>query len=329
MWPSMQAMPALSISPSFNTFSSEEYAEISAKLSEDFGGKLNFNFAGTQTEKILDEESSKDEKPPEAQDQAEGGEEEEEEDDDDDDEDYEFSFVSADPDAPPINAEDIFQNGQIRPMFPIFNRDLLFAGGYDGDSKSSYDTTYLRSPLRKLFVEEGDHPSTSSESDELGGVPDGTYCAWSGKVVEASSAVCEKSNSTGFSKRWRFRDLVKRSNSDGRDAFVFLNPTPMSKNPNQRNENVEKTEKIEKSAKEERGEVSTERRSSNEVKVISGKVKKKGVKGETASSAHEMHYVRNRALKEVNRRRSYLPYRQDLVGFFTNVNGLSRNVHPF
>ena len=63
-----------------------------------------------------------------------------------------------------------------------------------------------------------------------------------------------------------------------------------------------------------------------------GKVinKKGGVKGKTVSlSAHEV-YMRNRGSQEVDRRRSYLPYRPELVGFFTNVNGgLRRNVHPF
>jgi hypothetical protein len=33
--------------------------------------------------------------------------------------------------------------------------------------------------------------------------------------------------------------------------------------------------------------------------------------------------------KEGDKRRSYLPYRPDLVGFMSNVKGVGRNIHPF
>ena len=75
-----------------------------------------------------------------------------------------FSFSCTNPDGSPISADDVFVNGQIWPIFPIFNRDLLFSGSYDGDLKSRVDSLSLRSSLRKLFVE------LASESDELEGV---------------------------------------------------------------------------------------------------------------------------------------------------------------
>lgn len=299
--------------PTLNCYSATEYAEISAKLEDDFIGKL----------KVKDESSDNlvEEKHPELHDD---GDEEEGSDEDDDDDDYEFSFFCTDPDGSPISAEEIFQNGQIRPIFPLFNRDLLFAGGNDGDLKSSNNdsSSSLRPPMVKYFVEE--HASTSSaDTDDVDEVALGEFCAWSGKAVEASPDVCKKSNSTGFSRLRRFRDLLHRSHSDGKDAFVFLDPTERIRKMNQANESkIEKTEKVEKSVK-----VSTESKSSGEAKVA-GK-KGKGGKGKKALSAHEMHYLRNRELKVGDRRKSYLPYRQDLVGFFTNVNGLSRNVHPF
>nr|POE80425.1 hypothetical protein CFP56_10642 [Quercus suber] len=57
------------------------------------------------------------------------------------------------------------------------------------------------------FVEERDGSSSSaSESDEL----------------EASPELWKKSNSTGFSKLWRFRELVHRSNSDGKERGLAL-----------------------------------------------------------------------------------------------------------
>ncbi|KAL1565630.1 hypothetical protein AAHA92_07818 [Salvia divinorum] len=180
-------------------------------------------------------------------------------------EEYEFSFICGGANTSPIAAEDAFINGQIKPVFPSINRDLLF-----------HDNLPMRPPV-KVFVETAED-ATSSASENA--------CDWSDrKAVEssASTEVCRKSNSTGFSKIWRFKDLLGRSNSDGRDAFVFLN-------------------------------------NAAEVKV--------GGKGKKVSSAHEV-YLKSKAKGE-ERRRSYLPYRPELMGFFTNVNGgLTKNVHPF
>lgn len=222
----------------------------------------------------------------------------------DEDGEFEFTFACGNPDGSPVAADTVFENGWIRPVYPIFDRELLFA---DGDG--------LRSPLRKVFVEgrgSGSASSSSSdEGDELAGVAEGTYCVWRGKTVEegveASPEGCRKSNSTGFSKLWRFKELGRRSSSDGKDAFVFLNP-------------------------KRRGKEEGEMEGGKKVATTS----KGGKKGQaaagpaaagTAEAAQEKHYVKARAAREGVRRKSYLPYKQ--VGFFTNVNGMSRNVHPF
>ena len=58
-----------------------------------------------------------------------------------------------------------------------------------------------------FFVEERDGSSSSaSKSDEL----------------EASLELWKNSNSTGFSKQWRFRELVHRSDSDGKERSLAL-----------------------------------------------------------------------------------------------------------
>ncbi|WMV28806.1 hypothetical protein MTR67_022191 [Solanum verrucosum] len=228
-------------------------------------------------------------------------EEEEVEDDDDDNEEEEFSFACG-IDAPPIAADEMFYNGQIRPLFPLFNQNLLL-------SDEDLEALKEQLPIRP--------PATSSE--EIAG----PFCEWSkNKAIEATRdnpEVCKKSNSTGFSKLWRFKDFLHRSNSDGRDTFVFLNPTtPAAKV-------AEKVvRKDETTTSEKKKEIS------GEVKVI-GKVTKKTkkvVKKSEGVLAHEA-YMKSKAKAE-DRRRSYLPYRPELVGFFTNVNGgLTKNVHPF
>ncbi|KAM7506623.1 hypothetical protein LguiA_017076 [Lonicera macranthoides] len=260
----MQESNDLSSCPSFNTYYCDRLADIAAKVTEEFpfdDSQLNEDDATLVH---------------------------------DDNDDFEFSMVRVDPDD--SAGEIIYENGQFGPIFPIFDRDLL------EDRKPNDDISDIRIPLKKLFLEDREPPSSSSsEADELESVAPGTYCVWRPKAVEPSPSRCNKSRSTGStSKRWRFRDLLRRSNSDGKDSFVFLTP----KN------------------RELKAEDSKERRKSVDAGKLAGKVNTK-VTGERASaSAHEAFYVRNRAMKEGDKRKSYLPYKQDLVGFFANVNGL-------
>jgi hypothetical protein len=207
----------------------------------------------------------------------------------DDGEDFSFAFMNQD--GSPISAEVAFQNGQIRPIFPVFGRDLsdlILAGddvsGY-GDSKSL--------PIKKVFVESEAAASTSE--------PAGPFCEWRQKTVqETSPDRCKKSNSTGFSKLRRIREIVLKSNSDGKDAFVFLH-----------NAGGDTATASDITAATTGGEKQKEK--------ITRKKKKEETTPLTA-------YMKSKA-KENDRRKSYLPYKQ--IGFFTSVNGLSRNVHPF
>lgn len=331
----MQASSVLPLSPNFKFYGfPKDYAEISSKMAEDFGEKLKIGGSERELKEEEEEElglesanlEEKEDFDDEEEEEQEVEDEEEEEQGVEDAEEEEFSFVCTNPDGSPISADDIFQNGQIRPIFPIFDRSLLFSDGEDGDSSKASDVSSLRPPLKKLFVEAREPPSSSSssEADELEGVQPGTYCEWSKKAVDASPELRKKSNSTGFSRLWHFRDLVVRSHSDGKDAFVFLNPN--SARAKQSVEAVKKMAKAEKNEKPEKEKKVAAAAASGEATV---KTKAKTNRGETTSSAHERHYVRNRARKEEDRRRSYLPYRPGLVGFFTNANGLSRNVHPF
>ncbi|XP_065875804.1 uncharacterized protein [Euphorbia lathyris] len=237
-------------------------SSVTGKFEEDFRLKLNVN------------DDRVEEKIPIEDDDEEVGEEEEE-----------FSFVCTNPDGSPISADDIFQDGQILPFYPLFDKDL-------------------RQQLEKVFVEErdGDCGSSVSSSEDT----EGLYCPWTKKAVEESEKACRKSNSTGFSKLRRFRELIHRSRSDGKDAFVFLrhdHHNHHSRNPDSSviatatmsNKPANKVEKSEN--------------------VTEGKSSKKPPR-----SAHERLYVQNRATKEEHKRKTYLPYR---VGFFTT------NVHPY
>lgn len=245
----------------------------------------------------------------ELEEEVEGGDEEEDD----------FSFACMNPDGSPIAADAVFQNGQIRPTFPLFDRSLLYDVEENERRAVSAESATVR-PLRKLFVEE-----ENSKEEE----PTGPYCEWkSAKTVkEVAPPACKKSNSTGFSKLWRFRELVTRSNSDGRDAFVFLNgdnisdkeksKSSSSSSSSASNGKTEKSRKHEKAASEVKMGKSVE------------KVKIREVKADTVSSAYERHYVKNREMREGVKRKTYSPYKPELFGFFTNVNGMSKNVHPY
>uniref|UniRef100_M1CYA7 Uncharacterized protein n=1 Tax=Solanum tuberosum TaxID=4113 RepID=M1CYA7_SOLTU len=217
-------------------------------------------------------------------------------------EDFEFSLVSEKPDN---SIAEFIYDGQTKfqqPIFPLFNRDLLLS---DSDLKDVDKSILI--PLKKLFLEKSES-SASSEAEELETIPAGTYCMWKPKISEPSPGKCKKSKSTGFvSKRWpRIRHMLRRSNSEGKeeDSFVFLLRKAKSKN-------------------------------SSEVVKTAGKLKQTktsgGEKGLPAAAASQqaLYYVRNRADKEAdkNKRKSYLPYRKELVGFF--AIDLSRNYRPF
>ncbi|XVF60293.1 hypothetical protein PTKIN_Ptkin08bG0033800 [Pterospermum kingtungense] len=230
--------------------------------------------------------------------------------------DEEFEFVSTLRESPTPS------------LFPIFNRDLFFncdeeEGGDDVEES-------IRIPLRNLFIGDGDLPSSSSSSevDELEGVPTKTYCVWKPKQsAESSPNRCRKSNSTGssYSKRWRIiKDLLKRSNSDGKvssSSFLFLN---FDKNNTTEKKNAEKLSERTATATVTPAAATVKKRIEGEL--VQAKKMKRSVE---KASAHELFYVRNKVLKEGDKRRSYLPYRQDLVGIFANVNGLGRTLPPF
>lgn len=206
------------------------------------------------------------------------------------------------------------------PVFPVFDRDLLL--NYENESNNQRNgpedvtSAAVRLPLKNMFIDERDPPS-SSEEDELDEVSPGNFCVWlpqrssPSPSASPSQSICKKSNSTGSSSklRWRLRDLLhlRRCSSDGKESLIFLNPDHRHHNNNNINLGRKKEEKMDKG------------------KIVAAKAGK----GKEKASAHEMFYVRNKALKEGDKRKSYLPYRQGLFGFFANLNGLGSNFPPF
>ncbi|KAJ0254094.1 hypothetical protein HA466_0116560 [Hirschfeldia incana] len=193
-------------------------------------------------------------------------------------------------------------------VFPVFDQTLLS------------EPEAVATPLKDLLLRErNDQPppvaySSSSEDeeeeDDLDTIPSEMYCPWTParSAAEMSpSGGCRKSKSTGSSstlswskRRWRIRDLLKRSRSDGKQSLTFLDSSHSTNNTNEPSPSVPspKTTTLKKKEKEK-------------------------------VSAHEKFYLRNKAMKEEDKKRSYLPYKQDLVGLFSNVSRFSKTFPPF
>ncbi|XP_031107279.1 uncharacterized protein LOC116011971 [Ipomoea triloba] len=267
------------VCPSFNSYSSNRLPEIAAKISDEF---------------------------------KRGSSEKEEHGND------EFEFTLAE------DPEFVY-DGQSGQFFPVFNRDLTVING-DFSGQGGHDDEVDRSiciALSKCSIDEKeldrDLPpppspspsSSSSSSDELESAPPGTYCLWRPRLKETPQNRCKKSSSTGSTsfKQWKLRDLLRRSNSEGKDNFVFITP--------------------------KKGGKSEGNHQSGKVLKLTGKSKAKQITGgdkvgrPPSMAAHEEFYVRSRAAKETSKRKSYLPYRQDLLGFFANVNALGRTLPSF
>ncbi|KAI3713220.1 hypothetical protein L1987_71796 [Smallanthus sonchifolius] len=56
-------------------------------------------------------------------------------------------------------------------------------------------------------------------------------------------------------------------------------------------------------------------------------VLKVGGRCKAQTPVHEQFYVQRRAENEVGKKKSYLPYRKDLLGLFANVNGMGKMLH--
>ncbi|KAF6157386.1 hypothetical protein GIB67_004324 [Kingdonia uniflora] len=298
----MQGNSILLISPSFNSHSSKtKFEETADKVVEEFS-ELNLDEFGLDSEVISSTHGSpvNHHHHHDHHDYTDEDEEEEEEDDDD----FEFSCACDDHEVITLTADEIFSNGQIRPIYPIFNRDLE-----DDSFVSSNTSSPTRFPIDKFFNDE--RLSTTSSNSTA---PAQTYCILKPRTdLLASPEIGKKSTSTGTSKRWRLRDLIHRSNSDSKETLVFL----------ARSNTCSKSKKMREEAAKNKKQVPKVPKVPKEIKYSNEKTKT------VEKSAHEKHYVKNREMKEGQRRRSYLPYKTQLFGFVASVNGLSKNLNPF
>ncbi|KAH6758333.1 hypothetical protein C2S51_018568 [Perilla frutescens var. frutescens] len=269
----MQTNTVLSLSPSFSSYSNSKIAEIAARTVDEF-----------------DSDEFSDESDLEERENSVGEDEEE----------FEFAIAARDSEFPSqTSADEIFQNGKIRPVYSVFNREFLLGRvkfQNQNEKKNSVRDSVspkIRLPLRKLFLEERETTiatslSSSTEGDKLDGVPVVNYCVWPPKAaaVAEEEGRCKKSSSARCnSKRWKLRDFLHRSNSNGSENNFVVSK-----------ENEKKF---------------------TDTPADGGKVK----------PAAPLPSPCN--LNGGEKQRSYLSYRHDLAGFFGDVNALRKKLESF
>ncbi|KAL3655370.1 hypothetical protein CASFOL_001156 [Castilleja foliolosa] len=202
----MQAGQEISLSPSFNSFSDGKLAGIAARVvdeldSDEFHGDFNFERRGNSVDQGEPGGASNNHNPEYS---------------DVDDDDFDFAFVIRDSDpSSQIPADEIFQNGKIRPVNQLFGKNEN-AKEINGDRDSNSDRRpRVRHPLSSLFIEETETTrmttspsSSSSEADEMdreAGVE-----GWWKKSASAGDS----------SKRWKLKSLLPWSHSYGsKDSY--------------------------------------------------------------------------------------------------------------
>lgn len=207
-------------------------------------------------------------------------------------EEQEFSFPGANFQGIRIFADDLFENGKLRTLLPHFDQSLFYT------STPNNVASHIRPPLKKIFINNSISPQLRSDGNSKETQNEFLENITLVEMLE-SKEHCKKSNSTGSSNLWRFRqNMDLRCNSDNRDSLVILNSSVPKNHVKTKVESI-----VIKKRKEEQPK--------------------------KALSTYEKLYLTNKKRKGSNKQRSFLPYKHQLFGFFTNMNGLSRNLHPF
>lgn len=215
---------------------------------------------------------------------------------------FEFPFVCRDsPAGTAAPADELFADGRIRAFYPVFGR------GGSGSCCTALPAAppRVRGQLGRLFQEEtrersssasftaSSGPATDDEDGGLDGAAPGSYCVWRpGPSASASPSPPPPRKSGSTGSMARWRRIS--------DLVVG------------RSHSDGRDKFLFLAAAPRRGP----------------KDKEHAATAPPAVAAHQMAAYLARGVPP---RRTFLPYREELVGFFANVNGISRSHHrpPF
>ncbi|KAG5567808.1 hypothetical protein RHGRI_003101 [Rhododendron griersonianum] len=270
-----------------------------------------------------------------------------------------------------MSADELFLNGQIRPMklsshlqtlAPVLDLEVedeqdkqnsnIIKDSYCENRQDSvtrerdlcsrsislHRKTRSMSRLRteQLFWQD-DNAFESKQADEnkKGGTPP------IDTTLSGSSSSSRSSSSGGNSKKWIFlKDLLHRSKSEGggnnKDKFwpsITFSPVKEKKLASSSISPFSFSSRDDK----DKNRMHTEKHKGNKQVRMKNGVAAKPANGGMAkrASAHELHYTANRAQAEEMKKRTYLPYRQGLLGClgfsskgYGAVNGFTKTLNP-
>ncbi|CAI9767848.1 unnamed protein product [Fraxinus pennsylvanica] len=262
------------------------------------------------------------------------------------------------------SAEELFLNGKIRPMklsshlqmpqvlLPLVDFDG--AGDYElGEENSTsmrgrdlgmrnpgyaHRKTRSMSPFRTTQYEF--HAVKNAFIHEDSEKEKETEAPASEETTPSGSASSSRSSSTGRnnSKKWMFlKDLLHRSKSEGRasnkDRFWSAISFSPAKEQSPSPATLTPTSTYKKRVKNETAE--TQKQKKGKKVPVAGKPANGVWKRRVPPSAHELHYTSNRAQAEEMKKKTFLPYRQGLLGFlgfssknYGTFNGPTRTPNP-
>lgn len=292
---------------------------------------------------------------------------------------FEFESHGAAPTGSMSSADELFLNGQIRPMklsshlqrpqvlAPLIDVDENEIGdGSDNEdklgrgrdlkfrdrSKSLRRRARSMSPLRTnnafQWLEEFEDGRESTEINEIKEKLEAEDKAKADEEVQDSetppSGASSRSSSVGrSSKRWVFlKEFLYRSKSEGRSSTssnsnhkFWRTSLSFSPSSNKDKKSADTSTVKNKATATTTGDGATTAEATKPAarKAVNGV----GIAGKrrVARSAHELHYTMNRAQAEELRKKTYLPYKQGLLGClgfssksYGAMNGFARALNP-
>uniref|UniRef100_A0A0D6R4V7 DUF1645 domain-containing protein n=1 Tax=Araucaria cunninghamii TaxID=56994 RepID=A0A0D6R4V7_ARACU len=281
--------------------------------------------------------------------------------------DFEFSARFTEFEGPAVTADELFCNGQIRPMKlathlerPQLLRPLVDCEGKEAekpteqmrmavveeegesssgrerglwrDKSSRHRRTRSLSPLRSAPQWEADAPEPYKLEDN----DEDDKSKRNGAAASAGP-----SKRRGGSRRWMsLKDFLYRSKSEGRGHArerLWASFSSPAKQSSEKQKNSKKPETPVRKQPEKTKTVASGSKKTNSGTVPPVSNSNRHGQGQRRApvSAHELHYTANRAQSEELRRKTYLPYRQGLLGClgfsskgYTTMNGFAKTLHP-
>ncbi|CAF2176302.1 unnamed protein product [Brassica napus] len=263
--------------------------------------------------------------------------------------------------VPMTSAEELFSNGQIKPMklsshlqrpqvlTPLLDleteeEDDAKRDGRRGRdlklrSRSVHRKARSLSPLRNAAFQWNEEEEGKGLAGECIRKLQEDYEAkinenvTSAETTPSCSASSSRSSSYGRnSKKWIFlKDLLHRSKSEGRGNGKEKFWSSLSFSPSNLKDKKLKSEDAAKKQKQSQPPPPAAKKAPVTGKPTNGITKRRGLQ----PSAHELHYTTNRAQAEEMKKRTYLPYRHGLFGClafsskgYSALNGLARSLNP-